>query len=527
MGFIMTKQTVGRRTTFPGRAAGILAIALTIVPAAGAQPVSLSPTAMPRIGAVDERFQSFNTEMLEVTGGRFWKPYKDYPAGAKPVPMSADLYQYRPPADLSQPRLRKLAAALGPFYLRVSGTWANSTYFHDSDSPAPAAPPKGFNAVLTRAQWKGVVDFARAANAQLMISFAISDGTRDANGVWAPDQARALLAYTKSIGGRIAAVEFMNEPTVADHGAAPKGYDAAAYGRDIAVFRPFLKQTAPEAIFVGPGSTMEGGKVKIPIQPGLVSEKLLQATGPVYDVFAYHLYSALSQRCGGALPGLGTTAAAALTAEWLSRNDTIHGYYVGLRDRFEPGKPIWLTETAETGCGGDPWSSTFLDTFRYLYQHARLAQKGVQMIAHNTIFASDYALLDEQTLDPHPNYWAALLWQRLMGTVVLDPGPDAKPDLYVYSQCTPGHRGGVTALAINAGAAPQELNAPLAGERYTLTAAQLEGTAVQLNGNELKASPDGTLPRIQGVAAKAGVIALPPKSITFVTFPQAGNQACQ
>jgi hypothetical protein len=30
---------------------------------------------MPRVGTVDERFQSFNIEMLEVTGGKFWKPY--------------------------------------------------------------------------------------------------------------------------------------------------------------------------------------------------------------------------------------------------------------------------------------------------------------------------------------------------------------------------------------------------------------------------------------------------------------------
>lgn len=43
--------------------------------AAGFAQTSLSPSTMPRIGAVDERFQSFNVEMVEVTGGRFWKPF--------------------------------------------------------------------------------------------------------------------------------------------------------------------------------------------------------------------------------------------------------------------------------------------------------------------------------------------------------------------------------------------------------------------------------------------------------------------
>ena len=99
-------------------------------------------------------------------------------------------------------------------------------------------------------------------------------------------------------GGRIAAVEFMNEPDVANHGGAPKGYDAAAYARDVARFRPFLKKTAPGTLFIGPGSVFEGGKARISIEPGLTTEKLLEATGPVYDVFSYHLYAALSERCG-------------------------------------------------------------------------------------------------------------------------------------------------------------------------------------------------------------------------------------
>jgi hypothetical protein len=33
------------------------------------------PAPMKRIDTIDERFQSYNVEMLEVTGGKFWKPY--------------------------------------------------------------------------------------------------------------------------------------------------------------------------------------------------------------------------------------------------------------------------------------------------------------------------------------------------------------------------------------------------------------------------------------------------------------------
>jgi len=117
--------------------------------------------------------------------------------------MDPVMYQYRPPIDLSNPRLRKLAAALGPAYVRVSGTWANTVYLQDSDALAATTPPRGFNGVLTRQEWKGVIDFARAAE------------TRDAACFWTPTQARQWFVYTKSIGGSIAAAEFMNEPTYA------------------------------------------------------------------------------------------------------------------------------------------------------------------------------------------------------------------------------------------------------------------------------------------------------------------------
>jgi len=39
---------------------------------------ALVPASMSSIGTVEERFQAYNVEMLEVTGGRFWKPYKEF-----------------------------------------------------------------------------------------------------------------------------------------------------------------------------------------------------------------------------------------------------------------------------------------------------------------------------------------------------------------------------------------------------------------------------------------------------------------
>jgi hypothetical protein len=498
---------------------------------------SLAPSKMPKLGTVDQRFVSYNVEMVEVTGGRFWKPYKStVPAQEAPklstplqanqqVGDSASIFQYRPPIDLSSPRLRILAEALGPAYIRVSGSWANSVYFQNDDLPALKEPPKGFRSVLTRAEWKGVIDFAHAVNARIVTSVAISPGARDANGVWTPDQAKALFDYTKSIGGSIAATEFMNEPTFPGPGGAPKGYDAAAFARDVKVFEPFLRKEMPTTIFLGPGSIGEGSSlmpagamVKLPLS----TDKIMEATGPVFDAFSYHFYASVSSRCAG-----NTTVAQAFTADWLDRTVAGEAFYAEARDKYLPGKPIWLTETAQAACGGDQFAGQFVDSFRYLNQLGILAQKGVLAVMHNTLAASDYGLLNEETNEPRPDYWAALLWKRTMGAVVLDPGVTGGPSLRVYAQCMKGHKGGVTLLAMNIDPKQeQKLIIPLPADRYTLTAPDLTSKTVLLNGVALQAGQDGTLPEIKGLRVKPGALQLAPASITFLTTPSARNAGC-
>ena len=449
--------------------------------------------------------------MVEVTGGRFWAPYrsdgapKEAGGGAPAVAgMDPSLFRMRPPADLGNVRLRALAAGLGPAYMRVSGTWANSTYFHDSDEPAPATPPKGFGSVLTRAQWRGVVEFARAANARLVTSFAFSDGTRDAQGVWTSSQAAKWLAYTKAIGGSITAAEFFNEPNVAARGGAPAGYDAPAYARDFAVFRAFVRQAAPDLLLIGPGSVSEGGMLAN-FPGGIKSEDMLTATGPGLDGVSYHYYGAVSQRCGRPGTTIGqTTPEVALSEDWLSRTERDARFAAALRDRFEPGKPLWLTETGETGCGGNPWASTFTDTFRYVEQLGRLARLGVQVVMHNTLAASDYALIDEETLEPRPSYWASVLWRRLMGTTVLDAGPSPAPGVDLFAHCLAGARGGVGLVAVNTDrTAARDLSIGTKWDRYTLTASSgLQSRAIELNGTPLVLAQDGTRARASGGVAR-------------------------
>jgi hypothetical protein len=275
---------------------------------------------------------------------------------------------------------------------------------------------------------------------------------------------------------------------------------------------------------VGEGIPLAGTMKLLP------TSEMLKATGPnSVDAFSYHFYGGVSERCGGTMGAeVAKNPEVALSEDWLARTATVEVFYAGLRDTYEPGKPMWLTETGQTACGGDRWAATYLDTFRYLDQLGRLAKRNVKVVMHNTLDASDYGLIDEKTLTPRPNYWAALLWHHTMGTTVLDAGASLSSNVLLYAHCMQDHPGGVTLLALNLSRTEaQTIELPERSMRYTLTAADLMGQSVDLNGKKLELAANGDVPALTGVAAAKGAITLPPASITFLAIGDAKNAACK
>lgn len=475
--------------------------------------IRLNLSGLKSIGEVDKRYQSFNIEMCEVIGGDFWIPYSLIDSVRKTsdrTGLDALKWPMRP-INLNNKKLQMLAAALGPTYIRVSGTWANAVYFQDNDEPELATAPEGYKNVLTRQQWKGVLYFCKAVDGKLVTSFPICDGMRDKMGNWLPDRLQSLLNYTKSVGGEIVAAEMFNEPSHAGHGDAPRGYNGACFAKDFAAFKEYVRTVAPEMKIMGPGSTGEGGI--LPSGLSISSESMLSAEPkPKFDIFSYHYYGTVSRRCAGS-----QKPENALLNSWLSKTEIGLNYYQGLRDKYNPGIPIWLTETAEAACGGNPWASTYLDCFRYLEQLGRLAKKGVQVVMHNTLATGEYALLDQDTYEPRPNYWAALLWNRLMGTKVFEAGI-LTDGVDIFAHSLKNSPKGMAVLIVNPKESGYSIEIPTNAVKYLLTAEELQTKTIKLNGEVLKLKPDGTSPSIKGEKIKAGEVRLPPHSILFLSF---------
>ncbi len=320
---------------------------------------------------------------------------------------------------------------------------------------------------------------------------------------------KSILDYTKQIGGEISAAEFFNEPSHASHGDAPKGYNGENFASEFALFKDFISKDSPNMKIIGPGSTAEN---ILPSGLDLSVDKLLSPTPkPSFEVFSYHYYGTVSKRCAG-----GQKPENALNAEWLSRTEKCLDFYEKARDKYVPNAPIWVTETAESACGGNPWAAQYLDSFRYIEQLGRLAKRGVQVVMHNTLARSEYALLDHDTHNPRPNYWAALLWNKLMGTEVYNaPSVESGVDVFVHN--LKGKKKGKTVLIVNTNDKASSMIIPSSAKQFTLTADELLTKKVKLNGEELRLNND-ELPTISGRSIKKGNIELPAHSIMFLAF---------
>jgi heparanase len=98
--------------------------------------------------------------------------------------------------------------------------------------------------------------------------------------------------------------------------------------------------------------------------------------------------------------------------------------------------------------------------------------------------------------------------------------------LHLYAHCLRGHPGGAALLAINTSRTQsQSINLPMASDRYSLAAEQLESPSVKLNGQTLQLERNDELPALRGAAVEAGASTLQPASITLLTFATANNKS--
>ena len=505
------------------------------------QLIQLNPAALKPLREVNPMLMSYNVEFAEVTGGTFWKAYTpEQIAGTEPFhveptsdgieAMYKDLMQVYPPIDLYNEKLRKLARDLGPAWVRVSGTWATKTYY-DFDGTTNGQAPEGYLNVLTKEQWIGVLDFVKAIGAKLIVSVANCPGLHSAEEPWRPTEAEKLFSLSKEYGVPINAAEFANEPNMMEETGFPKGYTPAHYRRDQDLFFQWLRANYPDCLCVGPsttggdnltfgkGDSKGGGGIEQIAKNTCNCADLMDGTTQPLDVFSYHYYNGVSDRLASVMPSSHWQPEEATSEPYLNTALYFARTYAPMRDKYVPGGEMWVTESGDAGGGGDTWASTYLDVFRTLNELGGFASITNGVIFHNTLASSDYGFLARQVFDPRPNYFAVLLWNRLMGSTVYDSAEPIREGCHVYAHSRKDGKDGVVYLIINNSLTDAlSVELPKDAVRYTLAGegGSIRATVMTLNGRPLVLGEDNALPPLEGEAQPAGTLELAPGTCTFL-----------
>ena len=123
------------------------------------------------------------------------------------------------------------------------------------------------------------------------------------------------------------------------------------------------------------------------------------------------------------------------------------------------------------------------------------------VIFHNTLASSDYGFLAREVFDPRPNYFAVLLWNRLMGTTVFDTKEEIREGAHVFAHSRKDGKDGVVYLVIdNSFTESTTVELPKDAVRYTLAGenGNMRATVMTLNDRPLVLGEGNTLPSLEG-----------------------------
>jgi heparanase 1 len=395
--------------------------------------------------------------------------------------------------DLGSPTFVQLAKNLAPAQLRVGGSASDAVWYvpdaPDGDTQGPSPDPLSPGAAQARARsftgyvpqvtimndatWRGVTGFAAAAGLQLLWDFNAVDFRTPAGG-WNPAaNATALLAYTAANNLAVASWELGNEPDIWN-----KHYNNMVIsGTQVADDLRTLQRTL--ASFPGLSTAVSGPSLATydaPLVQSFLQEWTATGGGPLsFTAHAYPLgpptYPPNSSRPSCSIVNY-------LNLTRVNGLSTYLGQFSAAVAQF--GDPattrMVLEETASNSLGGCVgYSDRFISGFYFVNLLGLVGEAGWSQVNRQdlagmsfTAAGSQYTLFGPpgwtngsglvSATSPHPDYFTALLWTRLMGTTVLNNSVTggAAGEFAAHAWCAadtaPGAASGALTLAyVNAG----------------------------------------------------------------------------
>jgi len=485
--------------------------------------------------------------------------------------------------DLGDRVFAQLVRNLAPAQLRFGGSAADSLwYIPDATQPkgptpdplAPnfeAASQPGYTGYLPQvtqlsdAMMASVAAFAADVGMELLFNLNSVDFRTPSNGFDISRNTSALLDMVAARQLTVSRWQLGNEPDIYHKHFDPFTVTGAQVGADLRALQAELGARGLSTAVTGPSLATYSD----PLVTDFLAAWGGAAGGPLdFTVHSYPL--------GG--PTYAPDAKKPTCSDSVFRNLTKAGPLLGrYLDKFVAavaahGAPaatrLVLEEVASISLGGCiGFSDRFASSFSYLVAMGTTAQHGFRQLNRQDLAGlsftnkpSQYALLGQPGWvsgaglisddSPNPDYWLSVLWPRLMGTRVLASSASLKGaeegSLKTFVWCAaPGAAeagpGAVTLAFANSGDEGVVLTGLAGAEgayklhpraEFVLTAAAITDHAVFLNGERLRANPDGTLPKELDpprgrLVLDEELIILPPLSVGFVVLPGANAAACR
>ncbi|KAM7392397.1 hypothetical protein PAMA_007489 [Pampus argenteus] len=463
---------------------------------------------------------------------------------------------------LHSPKLRTLAKALTPAFLRFGGTRQDFMVFtpqrfhqlssrftaeQSCDKLLPSWLEQRLKKEWTQQQMslmredvqrkykqvkftESTVDLLHSFSdcSGMDLIFGLNALLRTADNTWNSSNACSLLQYCESRRYRMS-WELGNEPNSYEKKAGVR-VDGYQLGQDFIQLRKMMSESTfyHDAGLYGP-DVGQPRDHRTPILDGF-----LQSGAEAVNACTWHHYY-VNGRDTSLEDFLDPDVLDTLT---LKTNEVLEKVKL-----LSPGKSVWLGETSSAyGGGALGLSDTFVAGFMWLDKLGLGATLGLDVVMRQVFIGSGSYHLVDDNLDPLPDYWLSVLYKRLVGPEVLkikafsNDGQSKRVRLYLHCANKHSYRdGAVTLISMNLSRRPARISVPTLLSSSTVEAFVLEpgddglySRSVKLNREVLKMVDDETLPDLKGTRLPAAEhLQLPAYSLAFYVLTDTQAAACQ
>lgn len=381
-------------------------------------------------------YLSVAIDMALVVGAGWWEGNKEFKDG-RGVKKAEQI-------DFKDPELRKYFKALGELTLRIGGTEADSVFYQF----AKEKKTEKYSSVMTEERFLELAEFVKSMNAKLFLTLNAGPANWDKNHLIKLSQTQKILNFLKKHNISVEALELGNENNAfwVAHGLSSQ-LSTASYFKNYTKIRNYLK--TEDVNLAGPANAFWPRIGEVAGFFTVSSFRFFKMAKSDLDLFTWHYYPTQSQRCPVQL-----VKASKENFLDIKTHERLNSYMSEIkvyRDKYSPKAPIWLGETGSAQCGGEPGvSDTYLSSLWWLNQLALGALHSTKKQIRQSFIGSDYGLLDYKTMQPKPDYFASLLWKRLMGRRFFKLKGKEK-DLLAYAHCQKAQKGKLIKMLVNFG----------------------------------------------------------------------------